>query len=141
MGLDLTISEQGKVQKNERGQDFWVVTRLTNLRGCYQVLEKLGDFLEGGFENCGTFSFDDTTFLTVLKELKKELKPHENNTYKPYRFKSQTDKEYEQGKAKYNKEQAQEIQFNIHKLEEFLKEENITKKTAGTRTFEVHAWW
>lgn len=141
MILELKISERGKVKRNKKGQAFWVVTQLANLRGCCKVLYKLNNLMDGEIANYGTFSFRDTEFLIVLRELKEELKAHENNTYKPYRFTSQPDETYEEEKAKYNKEQAQEIKFNIHKLEKFLKEENITSKTAGTRTFEVYVRW
>ena len=125
MGLDLTIRKQHDIKTDAKGRTTFQVTVLANLRNCWNILEKLGDRLENGFDNCATYSFDEGTLHAILKELKEKLK-------------DTTD---------------EDLEYEIEQLEEFFKEYNLTPQepTAedekyGTDehfgdTYEIHAWW
>ena len=126
MGLDLLIREQSNGSINNKGQRTYTVTELFNLRNCWQILEKLGDRLEGGFDNCGTYSFDEGTFHAILKQLQAEKA--ENPT--------SADLNYEINRLK-------EFINQEHLVEQEVTEEDIENGCAENygRTFEVHAWW
>ena len=133
MGLDLTIREQRDV-KTENGKTSWTTVQLANFRGCWHIYEEFASRLDMGFANCGTFSFDEGTFHAILDTLKEDLKDTISQDV-------------------VNEDLKEEYEYEIQKLEEFIKENNLVKqepseedKKYGTtenygRTFEVHAWW
>lgn len=132
MGLDLTIRKQSNFRTDKKDRTVFTVTVLTNLRNCWYILEKLSDRLENGFDDCAAYSFNEGTFHAILKELKEELS-------------STVEKDSE--------DLTEDLEYEIGKLEEFLKENNLVERKPtkedeeyGTsenygEVFEVHAWW
>ena len=117
MGLDLLIREQTELKVNKEGRNTYTVTELANFRNCWSILEELSRRLEGGFQNCGTFSFDEGTFHAILKSLKEEFKEGRHDLIHEIKYLEKF------------------IEDNNLKALEPIDEENYGK------TFEVHAWW
>ena len=149
MGLDLRISEVQNSTTDEQGRTVTTTVELTNLRGCYRILDKLGERLEsGGLDNCATYTFYDITFQAILEELIKDRQMYLDG--KAYRFPSDTDEQFNNRVQ----ENIKELDDNIEALEEFIAKEEIPEieedqrdedgnidESYGDREFEVHAWW
>ena len=115
MGLDLIVSVQSDFSTDEQGRNTYKVTQLYNLRGCYNILDKLDERLSNGFSNCATHTFFGETFHEILTELM-ELKDEEKNN-----------------------DRKVILEYDIDKLKEFILENNIPNKDEGA--YQVHAWW
>ena len=115
MGLDLIVSVQSDFSTDEQGRNTYKVTQLYNLRGCYDILDQLGDRLEFGFSNCATHTFLGETFHEILTELM-ELKDEEKNN-----------------------DRKVILEYDIDKLKEFILENNVSND--DTQAYQVHAWW
>ena len=115
MGLDLIVSAQSDFSTDEQGRNTYKVTQLCNLRGCYDILDKLDERLSNGFSNCATHTFFGETFHEILTELMELKDAEENNDRKAI------------------------LEYDIDKLKEFILENNVPNKDEGA--YQVHAWW
>ena len=125
MGLDLIVREKSDFRLDEKGRNVYTTTELANLRNCWNVLDSLNWKLDNGFENCGTHYFYEGTFFKILKSFKEEV---------------------EIAKTEENEEQVKQLQYEISKLEAFIKENELQEFEDDDleddgREFEVHAWW
>lgn len=137
MGLDLFVRKQ-KDFRTENGRQCYTVETITNLRKCHNVLDGLGKRLDGYFDNCSTQNFYGNDFLEVLEDLKEEKAQYDNKSDSVrYTKTMETEEEF----ANRCEEISGDLAYEIGKLEELIKDENITKENGFDQLYEVHAWW
>ena len=150
MGLDLIISAENDFRKNGKGQVEYTVTQLYNLRNCSEILERLSWDIDGGFSNCGTFTFYEGKFHHILKELKDLLVEFQNEDVTKDIMGNPIEEDQIQYRINSQRERIKQVEYEISKLEGFFQQEGLNAPedlfdtddyiTYG-KEYQVHAWW
>ena len=138
MGLDLFVRKQRDF-RTENGRQCYTVETVCNLRKCHHAFDGLNERLEDGFSNCSTENFYGNDFLEVLEDLKEEKLQYDNKS-NCLRYVGRI-KETEEDFNERCEENSKQLAYEIGKLEELIKGENITKDNGFEQLYEVHAWW
>lgn len=120
MKLDLNIGLQEDLGTDEFGRCILKVTKLANMKDCFIILDHLEYKLSGEFVNCATHTFYGEMFYEILEELQMELEELLES-------------------SEYEKQNKDELEYNIAKLEEFININDVFDN--DTQEYQVHACW
>ena len=136
MGLDLFVRKERDFRQ-ENGRQCYTVETVTNLRKCHRTLELMDQDLDNGFDNCSTHNFYGDFFVEAVKQLKAEKEAYDKKDISlKYTFTDETDEKF----AERCEEKSKDLAYEIEKLEDLIKEENL-KEGDFDNIYEVHAWW
>ena len=94
MSLDLSIRKMGKVKINKKGQQYWTITELINLRNTWDFLDKLDKY--NTIKNCYQTEFSGEDIYSAANEIPNETEKEEViNELKEARIKNSEDIYYE----------------------------------------------
>ena len=94
MSLDLSIRKMGKVKINKKGQQYWTITELINLRNTWNFLDKLNNY--NAIKNCYQTEFSGEDIYSAANEIQNETEKEEViNELKEAKIKNSEDIYYE----------------------------------------------
>lgn len=134
MGLDLEVLETSNYSVDDNGNGTWTTKEIFNFRNCYNLLSILGA-KRGGYDNNMTLWFTDEDIYDAYEELISDRQEYIDR--KAFRFRTETDEQYEK-KCKRNIAAHND---EIEVMEDFLKQENISKETLCGKDYDIRANW
>lgn len=119
MGLDLLISEKKEICSDFLGRKQYILTELTNLKDCFETLKLLSNDIKQGMVNHSQYKIREDIFCNVLQKLinKKETSKYSKNFI------------------------ISDLDYEINKLNNFIKENKININKNNYRYFDVYTLW